>query len=282
MLEEPKIIQLPKFVDLRGNLSVVENKREMPFDIARAYWIYDVPGGQQRAGHAYKRNREFIIALSGSFDVELTDGKTKSKFSLNRSYYGLYVPNGWWRTLDNFSTNSVALILASTHYDENDYIYDFDTYLKTEFTEGIVIDSKQPVSVLRESNGVTTLPKVTFREGNITALNGGTDIPFEIKRVFYSYDIPAAVSRGAHAHKRCHQLIVAASGSFQVRVDNGRESSVHLLNRPFMGLHVPPGVWSEELEFSSGSICLVLASEPYDEDEYIREYDEYLTFKEQK
>ncbi len=129
ILSDCKLVELPKFLDVRGNLSFVEQLNHVPFKINRTYWIYDVPGGESRGGHAYKKNQEFIIALSGSFDVILDDGKKKSKFHLNRSYYGLYVPKGLWREMENFSTNSLALVLASTKYEENDYIYDYDVFL---------------------------------------------------------------------------------------------------------------------------------------------------------
>ena len=127
-LAEAGIIDLPKFLDARGNLSFVEEFRHIPFKIERTYWIYDVPGGEKRGGHAYRENREFIIALSGSFDVILDDGKKRRTFSLNRSYYGLYVPEGIWREMDNFSTNSLALVRSSTPYKEYDYIYDYDLF----------------------------------------------------------------------------------------------------------------------------------------------------------
>ena len=126
-MKKPIIIDLPKILDARGNLSFVEELKHLPFQIERTYWIYDVPGGEIRGGHAYKNNQEFIIALSGSFDVVLDDGKEKQVFSLNRSYYGLYVPQGLWREMNNFSTNSLALVLASTPYDPQDYIYDYET-----------------------------------------------------------------------------------------------------------------------------------------------------------
>lgn len=121
-------IKLPKFLDARGNLSFIEQESHIPFKIQRAYWIYDVPGGEMRGGHAYKENEELIVALSGSFDVVLDDGNEKKTFSLNRSYYGLYVPKGTWREMQNFSTNSLALILSSTRYDESDYIRDYDEF----------------------------------------------------------------------------------------------------------------------------------------------------------
>ena len=123
-----QLIELPRFLDKRGNLSFIEELKHLPFKIERVYWIYDVPGGEVRGGHAYKDNQEFIVALSGSFDVLLDDGIDKKVFSLNRSYYGLYIPKGIWREISNFSTNSLALILASASYNQGDYIYDYNYF----------------------------------------------------------------------------------------------------------------------------------------------------------
>lgn len=125
---KPYIIQLPRFTDPRGNLSFLENSNQIPFLIQRCYWIYDVPSGESRGGHAFKENDEFIIALSGAFDVVLDNGMEKQRFQLNRSYYGLFVPKGWWREMENFSTNSVAFVLSSIQYNENDYIRDFEEF----------------------------------------------------------------------------------------------------------------------------------------------------------
>jgi hypothetical protein len=127
---ETKIIQLPKIEDQRGNLSFFESSKHIPFEIKRTYWIYDVPGGQKRGGHAFRQQKEFIIALSGSFDIVINDGVSSQVFSLNRSYYGLYISNGIWRQLENFSTNSLALVVSSTEFEDADYIRDFDEYLK--------------------------------------------------------------------------------------------------------------------------------------------------------
>ncbi|MEI8202339.1 MAG: FdtA/QdtA family cupin domain-containing protein [Bacteroidota bacterium] len=131
MSNKPIIIQLPKLEDSRGNLSFIESEEHIPFSIKRTYWIYDVPGGQKRSGHAYKTQHEFIIAISGSFDVVVHDGKTSAKYSLNRSYYGLYIPNMNWRSLENFSTNSLCLILSSGIYDETDYITNLKEFKKS-------------------------------------------------------------------------------------------------------------------------------------------------------
>jgi len=125
-----RIIELPKVEDPRGNLSIVEEECHIPFRIARVYWIYDVPGGQVRGGHAFRKQQEFIVALSGSFDVMVDDGKTRRRFALNRSYYGLYVPSGYWREMENFSTNSLAVVLSSTSYEEEDYVREYKDFLE--------------------------------------------------------------------------------------------------------------------------------------------------------
>ena len=128
MMKEPKILALPKHLDQRGNLSVIEENKDIPFKIKRAYWIYDVPGGEERGGHAYRENEEVIISMSGSFDIILDNGKEKKTFSMNRSYFGLYVPKGWWRSMNNFSTNAVAFVVGSTPYRPDDYIRDYEIF----------------------------------------------------------------------------------------------------------------------------------------------------------
>ena len=125
---------------------------------------------------------------------------------------------------------------------------------------------------------VIELPKIETVGGNITPVHPNLNVPFDIKRVFYSYDIPGGEARGAHAHKECHQFLIAASGAYEVLLDDGVNKRTVLLNRPFYGLHVPPGIWASEQAFSSGSICLVLASHGYCEEDYIRNYDDYLKF----
>ncbi|WP_037325253.1 sugar 3,4-ketoisomerase [Salinimicrobium terrae] len=131
-INDTTLIDLPKIEDDRGNLSFVEENQHIPFKIERTYWIYDVPGGQVRGGHAFKEQDEFIVAISGSFNVIVDDGNEKKEFHLNRSYYGLYIPKGLWRQLENFSTNSLAVVLSSTLFDEKDYIRDYPEYLKTK------------------------------------------------------------------------------------------------------------------------------------------------------
>jgi hypothetical protein len=130
LLNEIQLVNFTKILDARGNLSVIEQQKDMPFDIKRVYWIYDVPGGEQRGGHAFYEQHELIVAMSGSFDVVINNGRQQTSFHLNRSYKGLYVPNLTWRHLENFSTNSLALIVTNTQYAASDYIRDFDEYLR--------------------------------------------------------------------------------------------------------------------------------------------------------
>ncbi len=284
-----KLIQLPKIADPRGNLTFIEAENHIPFDIKRAYWIYDVPGGETRGGHAFKEQDEFIVALSGSFDLEVDNGQKKERFHLNRSYFGLHIPPGSWRIMDNFSTNSLALVLASTFFDDNDYIRDYHSYLEFNHNEQQT-DSQNNVKIpdynisYNPKNtvfdcSIIYFQKIHFPSGNITPLQGESDIPFKIARAFYLYDIPGGEERGAHAHKECHQLLIAASGAFDVMLDDGQTKRMITLNRPYMGLHIPPGIWAAEMGFSSGAICLVMASHKYDGDDYIREYQDYLKWK---
>ena len=134
-INDVHIINLPRIFDLRGNLTFIEEKNHIPFRIRRTYWIYDVPGGETRGGHAFKQQNEFIIALSGSFDVLVDDGKGEKLFSLTRSYYGLFIPAGLWRQMLNFSTNSVALVLSSTNHSESDYIRDYEFFKMSKANE---------------------------------------------------------------------------------------------------------------------------------------------------
>jgi len=266
----------------------VETQKHIPFKIERTFWIYDVPGGEKRGGHAYKTTDEFIIALSGSFDVIVYNGKEKKVFSLNRSYYGLYIPAGTWRHMENFSTNALSVVLASTPYSSDDYV--------REYSEFIAYCNKKrnPDSV---ENNKRTLPCINAKKssvfdcshmeldinhrekGNITVVENNKTLPFNINRIYYLYDIPGGESRGGHAHKNLFQLVVAASGSFDVILDDGKAKRTVTLNRPYHCLYIVPGIWRELVNFSSGSICMVLASDVYQENDYIRDYENYMKFK---
>ena len=287
-MNRERIIDLPKIVDKRGNLSFVEAGRHVPFPIARAYWIYDIPGGQTRGkGHAFRTQHEVIIALSGSFDVTLDNGQGKKcAYSLNRSYTALYIPNMTWRVIDNFSTNAICLVLSSAPYDEDDYIRSHNEFRKlADIVVPPLSHSIIPVhSISNQYNTVydctfIDLPVVRNRAGNITPVQGNNTISFPIERIFYIYDIPSGSKRGMHAHKHCHEILVAVSGSFEVELDDGVNKRTVLLNRPMYGLHIPPGVWATEKEYSSGVVCLALASQAYDTDDYINNYADFKKYR---
>lgn len=287
MNAKEQILDLPKLEDARGNLSFIEEGGQIPFKVARVYWISDVPAGQKRGSHAFKTQEEIIIALSGSFDVVLNDGKETRSYQLNRAYKALYVPARMWRTLENFATNSVCLVISSGAYDESEYIRNYRTfkqYLKADDSQ--CKDNEPQTEVVQEpetlvqSNTVfgcspIELPTVKSRAGNLTPIHCSVDIPFDVKRIFFVYDIPYGKTRGMHAHKRCHQFLLAASGSFDVELDDGKNKRSISVNRPIEGIHVLPGIWSKEYNYSSGAICLVLASEIYTEEDYIRRYSDF-------
>lgn len=286
-------LNFPKIEDERGNLSFIEGGRHLPFDIARVYWIYDVPGGQIRGSHAFKEQVECIIALSGSFDVVLDNGEKQYRYCMNRAYQGLFVPSMHWRTIENFSTNSVCLVLSSTAYDRNDYIEDYDLFVqkkKQSLVSSRLLGScnhmNTPSTTLSNQDDnvyactLFSLPKVWNKlQGNLTALNNNVELPFAIKRIYYIYDIPSGTNRGGHAHKDLLQYLVAVSGSFDVVLDDGRNRKTVHLNNPYTALMVVPGVWSELVNFSSGAVCLVLASDIYCEEDYIRDYAQFINYK---
>ncbi len=283
-----RIIELPKFLDVRGNLSFVEQHKHVPFEIRRVYWLYDVPGGVARGGHAEKNNEELVLALSGAFEIVVDDGVNTKTFVLNRSYYGLYIPQGLWREIKEFSTNALALEFGSTPYSADDYIRDYEVfkqYAKSE-CQPLVIE---PLVSRKDMNGgcfsvfdctMVELDKHhSDRNGNLTVVENGKTLPFDVKRVYYIYDVPGGENRGAHAHKELSQLIVAASGSFTVTLDDGKCKRSFFLNRPYQGLYVKPGLWRDLVDFSSGAVAMVLASDVYLQSDYIRSYEDFIEFR---
>lgn len=310
-MDSPRIIDLPVVADPRGNLSFIQGGGPLSFEIQRCYWIYDVPGGKVRHGRALRHTTELIVALSGSFDAVI-DGEV---YHLCRGYQGLLVPPMHWRELVNFSTNAVALVLADTVYDEADYIrkelserseesevserseeseqselsepsdnsdnpnnFDASNTSDTSNTSDSS-DYSNPSDYSDYSDLTLPLPRRVGENGCLTEVENTPACPFEIKRVYYLYDVPADSRRGGHAHHQMESLIVAASGSFDVLIDDGTERRRVTLNRPFQALRLRKGVWRELDNFSSGAICLVIASEKYDEADYIRDYGEFIRLK---
>lgn len=289
-----KIIELPKFLDARGNLSFVENYFQIPFVVNRTYWLYDVPGGIGRGGHAEKDNEELVIALSGAFDIYVDDGNQHKTFTLNRSYYGLYIPKGLWREIKEFSTNALALEFGSIPYNVNDYIRDYQEFINYRKYNIEIPQREIRHKQLKKANTNNRLFNVfdctmveldkhhSDRRGNLTVVENGKTLPFDVKRAYYLYDVPGGESRGAHAHRNLEQLIIAASGSFTVTLDDGKCKRSFFLNRPYHGLYVKPGMWRTLEDFSSGAVCMVLASDIYDKEDYIRDYNEFVEFRNKK
>ncbi len=282
-----KLLQLPVISDPRGNLSFFEDNAQIPFAIKRVHWIYDVPGGAERGGVAYPETEEFIVAMSGSFDVVVDDGQERKTIQLNRSYMGVYVPKGMWRAIENFSTNSIAVIAASTHYDPNEGIRDYEEFKKNS-PINVPIPVSIPVSIpvdisllsnVYDCNIIELNKHHSESRGNISVVENSETVPFEVKRIYYLYDVPGGESRGGHAHRNLWQLIIAASGSFSVTLDDGKVKRTFMLNRPYQGLLVKPGVWRTLDDFSSGSVCLVLASDKYDAGDYIRNYEDFIRYR---
>lgn len=283
------MIKLPKIEDIRGNLSFIESgpRGACPFEIERVYWIYDVPAGRVRHGRALRHTFEMIVAMGGSFDVELRhpDGRNE-KISLNRSDYGLLVAPGTWREINNFSTNSVAMVLASGPYNAEEYIF-----LANELDEKSFLEELPPQIQPKNTTNISDphptsdnrcVRRIEFarhrhENGSLTvAENGAGIIPFDIRRVFYLYDVPADAERGGHSHYQAEEMIVALSGSFDVVLDDGKRPPVRFtLNRPYQALYIPTGLWRTLDNFSGGSVCMVLTSERYSEADYVRDYERF-------
>lgn len=292
----PHLIEIPRIPDARGNLSFIQRGIPgVPFDISRTYWIYDVPADADRHGRALRNTAEIIVPLAGAFDVTLDDGHGGTRrYHLDRPYRGLYVPPMRWRVIDNFTTNSVAFVLASTIYDETDYISDYNNFVH----EAICCQEAKKVSTpciaeqvynteefARETDihhtssvdncRLIDLPRHAHAHGSLTVAQNDSDSPMEIRRAFFIYDVPADTARGGHSHHHSQQMIIAVGGSFDVTLDDGAQRRTYTLNRPYRALFVTPGIWRTMDNFSSGSVCLVLTDTGYDESDYVRDYNEF-------
>ncbi len=278
------MLKLPKIEDRRGNLSYIEGGLNglCPFEIERVYWIYDVPAGRVRHGRRLARTTEMIVAMSGSFDVTLRHPNgLEERIHLNRSDFGVVVEPGTWRLIDNFSTNSVVAVLASRAYDPDEYSWDLP---EQSFGLPVYTDSQHTSHSAPDEACIMQLPRHRHDNGSLTEVqNADPDMPFDIRRVFYIYDVPADTSRGSHAHREARALMMALSGSFDVVVDDGINTPRRFtLNRPYQALYVPEGMWNTLDNFSGGAVCMVLTSHTYTESDYIREYSDFKQFKSKK
>lgn len=256
-LLKAKLYNLPRIEDPRGNLSFIEHGRCCPFEIGRAGWYYDMPAGAA-LGHSAPA-KEMIVAMSGSFDVD-ADGEI---FRLDRSDRGVVIEKGANVRLLNFSTNSVALALAA--------------WPDAEAVTAPSHDLSHRMSDVAEAH-IIALPRIANGKGSLTSACSGDDwLPFNLRRVFYLFDVPADAERGGHSHYEARELIVALSGSFDVVLSDGKHSERRFtLNRPYQGLYVPTGLWRTLDNFSGGAVCMVLTSEHFSEADYVREYDEFI------
>lgn len=266
---EVQLLSIPKIPDERGNISFLQNPDQIPFKIGQVYWINDIPSGSHREGRANENHHELIIALSGSFDVVVTENGKEQRYPLNRPDICVHVPRGVWRQLVNFSTNSVVFVITDEEEGGEQGI-------------GTMADTGPQANVPRQFKifdcNIIYLPGAKSLNGSVTPVAALRDLPFGIERVYYLYDIPGGASRGGHAHKKLQQFVVAISGSFDITVDDGINKKTVQLNRSSFGLHIRPGIWREVSNFSSGAICLAIASGNYDEEDYIREYDEFKKY----
>lgn len=291
-MKQPEIqyLSFPKMEDKRGNLSFIEGGRHLPFSMKQARWIYDIPSGEKGDGYASRGQHECIIALSGSFDLVLYDGICEHRYTLNRPFCGIYIPPMNWYRLENFSTNLVVLSLTSSHTDREDHITRLDDFLRekdlfspaTLPVQPIVSSPKQMADICSyklADCSLLDLSRHHDRASSSTEIKDWVDLPFALQRVYYTYDIPADAVRGGHAHRVLKQYLIAVAGSFDVWLDDGDERKCVHLNRPYQALLIVPGIWRELTNFSSGSVCLVLASEYYQEEDYIRDYERFKQLK---
>lgn len=246
-MEREKIIKLPEIVDKRGNLSFAEEGQHIFFNISQVSYCYSTNEQIQKQGN------EILIALSGSVSITI---EGERKYILDQPGKGLYIPEQIQRTIKNISPDTICLIIASDSANE-------------KINRG---------SLLKEYS-VSDCPVIKLPEigRNINLTN--KNLPFDMKRIFYISAIPAGEKRGMHAHKFCHEILIAANGSFDVELDDGVNKKTVTLDNPACGLHIPPGIWAVEKEYSQDVVCLVLASDKYDADNYINTYSDFIKYR---
>lgn len=261
-----RLVSLPQIPEPRGNLTALEEVAHLPFRIGSVRWFYDVPAGTSWRADESDLGDALIVALSGSFDVVIEQPHGRSRVPLNRAYTGLQVPaTVRWR-VDEPSTNSVGLVISSEPNRPHRLGSDqFDESIPAALNRDSTIDDCRLITLSRRRR----------LRGSTSIVTPQSDVPFDIRRVYYLYDVPGGARRGGHAHRRLEEVLVAVAGSFDVVLNDGRRVGVTRLDRAYSGVHLATGIWRELRNFSSGAICLVLASAPYDEADYIREYDDF-------
>lgn len=253
-MKREQFIELPRIRDRKGVLSFIEAGNHIPFPIASVCWKY---GSQYDDSDIHKAQDEVIVALSGSFTLLLDNGKDGRSHTLNDPAQALCIPAIMSYRLEGFSAGSTYLVISSA-----------------SSPAGLSVcgetDRNQLKTFSVEDCVLIKFPLIQNRAENIA---------FDIKRIFYIYDIPPGQTRGMHAHKYCHEVLVATNGSFRVELDDGTTKKNVVLDRPDYGLYIPPGIWATETEYSSGTVCLVLASDVYDAENYIHTYSEFKKYR---
>ena len=268
-----RTIQIPQICDPRGNLSFVEEEAQLPFTVGKVEWIYDIPALASVEGNAFPPVRQLIVALSGSFNVEITaeEGNT-DVVPLNSPGLGLIIEAGVQRRLAHFSTNAVCLLVSAAPAEFCHCNSAADSSLVTPSMVGLHSHTSSSIAQCRLIELPRTMP--AGNRGGICSIDNCSGSPFQIRRVYYLYDLPCDAERGGHSHKQSLTLLVAVSGCFDVTLDDGAGGSrTFTLNRPYQALFVPTGLWRTLENFSSGSVCLSLSSTLFAETDYVREYD---------
>ena len=264
--DQVRLLTLPQIPEPRGNLTALEELVDLPFRIGSVRWFYDVPAGASWSAGQPGLGRAVVIALSGSFDVVVDQPAGSSRIRLSRASTAVTVPAGARCGVHDASTNCVGLVISSQR--PRWPVAEPDQEPKT-----------LPFNTTVDDCSMTSLGRKHGRERSTTEVVSRTGVPFELTRVYYLYDVPAGASRGGHAHLQLEQVLIAAAGSFDVVLDDGRRVKPVRLDRPEFGISISTGIWRELQNFSSGAICLALASAPYEEADYIRDYGEFRRMK---